>query len=129
MKQSIKNLDLHRKGNLLLSTHHTELILITIFFLLLFIEALEMRRASRNSRLDDSVDQSLDSVELRSNNATDAIKDIKELLGPLPPIPDLSRCWSRRISGASGIYEEILDKSDLDALQSKYKLHFIHNNQ
>lgn len=80
---------------------------------------METRRASRISKLDDSIDKSFDSIELRSNNATAAIKDLKDLLGPLPDLPDSNTHWSRRISGFSGIYEEILDKSEIEALQSK----------
>lgn len=43
-------------------------------------------------------------------------RDLKDVLGPLPAIPspnmDNSSRWSiRRVSGYSGIYEEILDPS------------------
>lgn len=46
---------------------------------------------------------------------TQNIMDLQDLLGPLPTVPQLERVdtntanWSRRISGISGIYEEISD--------------------
>lgn len=42
-------------------------------------------------------------------NDTQIIRDINDKLGPLPDLPDSSINWSRRISGFSGIYEEIAD--------------------
>ena len=42
-------------------------------------------------------------------NQTDTVKDVNELLGPLPQIPDAPiENWCRRASGCS-IYEEIRD--------------------
>lgn len=72
------------------------------------VEILETRRNSRNSFKDDaaSITLSLDSSKF---NNTQAIRDINDILGPLPALPDSSINWSRRISGFSGIYEEILD--------------------
>lgn len=40
-------------------------------------------------------------------------RDINDVLGPLPNIPsntqESDKSWSRRMSGMSGIYEEIID--------------------
>lgn len=78
---------------------------------------METRRASRNtSLLDDSLasmsiaDASMCSADpVTGFNDTQVIRDINDKLGPLPEVPDSSINWSRRISGFSGIYEEIAD--------------------
>lgn len=44
-------------------------------------------------------------------NETENIRDLNDILGPLPDVPDSSANWSRRVSGVSGIYEEIMDSS------------------
>ncbi|CAD7078189.1 unnamed protein product [Hermetia illucens] len=82
MKKSMKNLELHRQ---------------------------ELLQAKRNS-----VDRTgrKDSIfELTSGvmEETKSIRDLQDILGPLPKIPDAreSGNWSRRVSGVSGIYEEI----------------------
>jgi hypothetical protein len=40
-------------------------------------------------------------------------RDMNDVLGPLPNIPantqESDKSWSRRMSGMSGIYEEIID--------------------
>ncbi|KAG4077172.1 hypothetical protein HA402_016159 [Bradysia odoriphaga] len=75
-------------------------------------EMLELRRASRASRIDDSVVRSLNSSvdgEAGICNDTQDIRDINDILGPLPNLPDSSINWSRRISTTSEIYEEIGD--------------------
>lgn len=73
---------------------------------------LELRRASRISKIDDSVLRSLNTSvntdEPRCNETQD-IRDINDILGPLPKVPDSNINWSRRISTASEIYEEIGD--------------------
>lgn len=82
-------------------------------------EILETRRASRvgliacATRLDDTADtaRSIDSMLVPGFNETENIRDLKDILGPLPDLPDSNVNWSRRISGFSGIYEEILDSS------------------
>lgn len=92
MRNSIRNLELHRR------------------------EILETRRASRfvaNESGARSMDSSL--CEMSSRNATNTIKDLNDILGPLPAIPDSSVNWSRRVSAFSGIYEEIVDPSSLAA--------------
>lgn len=45
------------------------------------------------------------------------VRDLNDVLGPLPAIPtsntDINSRWSiRRVSGYSGIYEEILDPAN-----------------
>lgn len=90
-----------------------------VLSLSLCLEILETRRTSRNNGLqilDDSlasmsmVDASMCSADgLTCFNDTQVIRDINDKLGPLPEVPDSSVNWSRRISGFSGIYEEIAD--------------------
>lgn len=75
-------------------------------------EMLESRRASRASRIDDSVVRSLNSsldCEAGICNDTQDIRDINDILGPLPTLPDSNIDWSRRVSTTSEIYEEIGD--------------------
>lgn len=75
-------------------------------------EMLESRRASRISRIDDSVLRSLNTSvdgEAGRCNETQDIRDINDILGPLPKVPDSTGNWSRRISTNSEIYEEIGD--------------------
>jgi hypothetical protein len=46
-------------------------------------------------------------------NETNKLRDVREILGPLPQVPNESdENWSRRISTFSGIYEEIVDPSN-----------------
>lgn len=47
-------------------------------------------------------------------NETENIRDLNDILGPLPDVPDSNVNWSRRVSGVSGIYEEIMDSSCAD---------------
>lgn len=73
---------------------------------------LELRRASRASRIDDSAVRSLNSsidCDQGICNNTQNIRDINDILGPLPNLPDSNVNWSRRISTTSEIYEEIGD--------------------
>lgn len=106
MRNSIQNLELHRR------------------------EILETRRVSRfiGSKMPDesgaavaaaarSVESSM--CEESSRNATNTIKDLNDILGPLPAIPDSNVNWSRRVSGFSGIYEEISDPS-IDAVYIRF---------
>lgn len=92
---------------------------------------LETRRASRVGtgsigeppRFDDSTNDggggrsAVDSMLLVSTtttsgfNETENIRDLNDILGPLPDVPDSNVNWSRRVSGVSGIYEEIMDSS------------------
>ncbi len=78
-----------------------------------FTEMLEMRRASRISRTDDSVLRSTMNTsgdfDAGKCNDTQDIRDINDILGPLPKLPDSNVNWSRRISTTSEIYEEIGD--------------------
>lgn len=104
MQTSIRNLDLHRR------------------------EIHETRRASRYSQQSgDGLFGSLTSSSTCGGggrsvassgfglgghfNETGNIPDLNEILGPLPAVPDSAVHWSRRISGVSGIYEEIMERS------------------
>lgn len=55
-------------------------------------------------------------VNNRSNENTDSVRDVQDVLGPLPALPiseEFGGRWSlRRTSGYSGIYEEILDEPE-----------------
>lgn len=93
MQQSIRNLDLHRR------------------------EIHETRRASRYSTATRPSTASSTTTASRCNE-TGYIADLNELLGPLPALPDSASHWSRRISGVSGIYEEILERSGDELLAS-----------
>ncbi|KAJ6642776.1 hypothetical protein Bhyg_07730, partial [Pseudolycoriella hygida] len=84
IQNSISNLEIHRR------------------------EMLESRRASRISKVDENVSLNSSTDEGRCNDTQD-IKDINDILGPLPKLPDSNINWSRRISTASEIYEEIGD--------------------
>lgn len=53
-----------------------------------------------------------DSGIYQNMNDTNRIKELNDILGPLPQIPtqESDKSWiSRRMSGMSGIYEEIVD--------------------
>lgn len=81
-------------------------------------EILETRRVSRFERF--SVDgaggaRAAGSIGSGRFNDTGTIPDLNEILGPLPAVPDSAANWSRRISGVSGIYEEILERSSFEA--------------
>lgn len=95
IKMSINNLELHRQ------------------------EILQSRRIGRTIDglvVDDtnSCDISKDTLQLYQNlHETQDIKDVNDILGPLPNIPANDPNWSRRLSGMSGIYEEIGDDSSL----------------
>lgn len=108
MQTSIRNLDLHRR------------------------EILETRRASRFERFaghgqqhtsvdgvgGQSIASSITGGTGRFNETAGYIPDLNDILGPLPAVPDSAAHWSRRISGVSGIYEEILERSYADSLAS-----------
>lgn len=83
---------------------------------------LESRRASRLSKIDESILRSLN-ASVNANaaqcNDTQDIRDINDILGPLPKVPDSSTNWSRRASATSEIYEEI---GDGELLQRYVKL-------
>lgn len=84
-------------------------------------EILETSRNSRHNFLDESL-ASLSIANESTNNTifndTQVIRDINDKLGPLPELPDSNINWSRRISGVSGIYEEISDNADSDKRKS-----------
>lgn len=80
----------------------------------MFTEILKNHQISRNICNDDSVlSPNADTTAIESPK----VRNIHDVLGPLPAIPTTSgeQCsrWSmRRASGYSGIYEEILDAVD-----------------
>lgn len=83
---------------------------------------LEIRRASRISKTDESISHSLNTTmdpKIPLINDTQDIRDINDILGPLPNVPDSNVNWSRRISGASEIYEEIVEGNP----SNRYVLH------
>lgn len=102
VKNSITNLEIHRRGNIGRFTYDFGIELFCV------LEMLESRRASRISGIDDNVTQSENSCVERCND-TQNIRDINEVLGPLPNVPDSNINWSRRVSTTSEIYEEIGD--------------------
>lgn len=88
-----------------------------------FAEILENHRISRTiinaiTTGDDDDSLVLDTSK-NSLNDTQTERDMNDILGPLPDIPvscggDNSRLSLRRSSGCSGIYEEILDPTDVN---------------
>lgn len=91
MKKSIRNLELYRQ------------------------EILQLRRASRTPiheiRNEIQPSSSNNDLGLYQNlDFTQNMADVHDILGPLPNLPDQSQVSvARRISGMSGIYEEIVD--------------------
>lgn len=85
-----------------------------MLFIFIFVhspEILESRRASR-FKLEQSMSTTCDeSVIYQNLDETKNIKDVNDILGPLPKIPESSHLdtWSRRVSGLSQIYEEIVE--------------------
>lgn len=74
--------------------------------LFLIIDILQSSRCSR-IRTEQSLMETEESGIYQNMNDTNRMKDVNDILGPLPKIPDTD--WSRRVSGISGIYEEIMD--------------------
>uniref|UniRef100_U5EFW8 Putative scrambled n=1 Tax=Corethrella appendiculata TaxID=1370023 RepID=U5EFW8_9DIPT len=75
---------------------------------LLEIYRQEILLTKRTSRLMMEMEEVANSSGLYENlSNTQNIKDLKDRLGPLPDIPNADLNWSRRVSGVSGIYEEI----------------------
>lgn len=97
MKKSIRNLELYRQ------------------------EILQLRRASRTPvheiRNDMQPSPSNDDLGMYQNlDFTQNMADVYDMLGPLPNVPDQSdRSMVRRISGTSGIYEEIFEPNRQNA--------------
>lgn len=91
MKKSIRNLELYRQ------------------------EILQLRRASRTPiheiQGEMQPSPSNDDLGLYQNlDFTPNMADVHDILGPLPNVPDQSdTSMARRVSGVSGIYEEIFD--------------------
>ncbi|XP_019546458.3 uncharacterized protein LOC109414129 [Aedes albopictus] len=91
MKKSIRNLELYRQ------------------------EILQLRRASRTPmhEIRNEMQPSPSSKDLglyQNLDFTQNMADVYDILGPLPNVPDQSEAsMARRISGVSGIYEEIFE--------------------
>lgn len=64
--------------------------------------------------MEQSFTDAEDSGIYQNMNETNRMRDLKDILGPLPQIPlhESDKSWiSRRMSGMSEIYEEIVDIS------------------
>lgn len=76
----------------------------------------EVLQSSRCSRMEQSMGETEDSGIYQNMNETCKVRDVNDVLGPLPQIPtvfvDSDKNWSRRVSSMSGIYEEIIDPSN-----------------
>lgn len=72
------------------------------------------RSLAENKTDDEKITFNGDGAKRANKSRIAPIRDLNDVLGPLPAIPsanlDNSSRWSiRRVSGYSGIYEEILD--------------------
>lgn len=72
-----------------------------------------MLQSSRCSRIEQSLIDAEDSGIYQNMNDTCQVRDVRDILGPLPAVPNgcaaNDKNWSRRVSALSGIYEEITD--------------------
>lgn len=81
-------------------------------------DILENHRVSRsivNTGKNADEDESPLDISKNSLDDTQTERDMNDILGPLPEIPAgdcCNRLSTRRSSGCSGIYEEILDPAD-----------------
>lgn len=67
-----------------------------------------MSRRVHNDTTHDSTDYRINESLSSNINNTQNVKDLKEILGPLPKVPQsLDESWVRRQSRISGIYEEV----------------------
>lgn len=67
-----------------------------------------LNRRVNNDLTRESTDYRVNESLASNINNTQNVKDIKEILGPLPKVPvSLNESWVRRQSRISGIYEEI----------------------
>lgn len=87
----------------------------------------EVLQSSRCSRIEQSLADAEDSGIYQNMNETCQIRDVKDILGPLPAVPsgcvgapknNNDKNWSRRMSALSGIYEEILEPTARFVLKS-----------
>lgn len=122
-KYWIKFLEVYRQGELMLESPILKSRIIITFLYFLYLEILLTRRASRftGSTMNDTTESYL-SV---ATNSTQTVKDINEILGPLPQVPtsELDHDWLRRQSDMSGIYEEIKDfkQNDISRASGVYE--------
>ncbi|CRK95529.1 CLUMA_CG008998, isoform A [Clunio marinus] len=76
----------------------------------------EILQSSRCSRIEQSLFETDDSGIYQNMNETCKVRDVNDILGPLPKVPnghrDSDKNWSRRVSTMSGIYEEIPEPTD-----------------
>lgn len=77
-----------------------------------------------NSDANTSIPDYRTNDSLSSNiNNTQNVKDLKEILGPLPKVPEsLNENWVRRQSRVSGIYEEIEESRSKEANTSRVSI-------
>lgn len=88
-------------------------------FLFIFLLPIEILQSSRYSRMTQSFISTEDSGIYQNigEDLSRVNRGLNDALGPLPNIPinsstttqDSDKNWSRRMSGMSGIYEEITD--------------------
>lgn len=84
------------------------------------IDILENHRVSRSAvNIGKSADEDESPLDISKNSLNDTLteRDMNDILGPLPEIPATNgdccnRLSTRRSSGCSGIYEEIMDPAD-----------------
>lgn len=66
--------------------------------------------------MEQSIIDGEDTGIYQNMNETCTVRDVNDILGPLPKIPngfvDSDKNASRRVSGMSGIYEEIVEPSN-----------------
>lgn len=79
-------------------------------FSLLFVST-EILQNSRYSRMEQSLADAEDSGIYQNLNETSKVRDVNDILGPLPLLPNCDKNWSKRVSAFSEIYEEIVDPS------------------
>lgn len=94
-----------------------------VFLYFDFVDILENHRISRTilnatRTAEEEMDAQLD-ISKSSLNDTQTERDMNDILGPLPEIPTsngeyCNRLSTRRSSGYSGIYEEILDPVEIN---------------
>lgn len=91
----------------------------------------EILQSSRCSRMEQSLIDAEDSGIYQNLNETSRVRDVNDILGPLPQIPsgfvDCDKNWSRRVSGFSEIYEEIIDPSTRFVTKTIRQRNIAHN--
>lgn len=64
--------------------------------------------------MEQSLIDAEDSGIYQNMNLTSKVRDVIDVLGPLPQVPsdEADKNWSRRMSAFSGIYEEIVEPTN-----------------